>query len=976
MEIEWKNFNGDCLRFTPPPITIPFFQLTELENTSMTDYKHTLNLPQTEFSMKANLSQREPAQLQHWEKINLYEQQRELRKGCEKFILHDGPPYANGHIHIGHALNKTLKDIVVKSKSLSGFDAPYVPGWDCHGLPIELNVEKALGKAGNNISPKVFREKCREYANSQVNIQREEFKRLGILGDWDNPYLTMDYEYEANIIRALAKIIERGHLQQGFIPVHWCMDCRSSLAEAEVEYKDKESPAIDVRFTVLDEAAFLARLNHSPNGVGQGEISIPIWTTTPWTLPANQAVAVNPNLEYALVECEYDHKHERFFLAEALIKDVMARYEIEHYRVVAYGQGKDVEGIRVQHPFYEREVPIVLGDHVTTETGTGNVHIAPGHGQDDYVIGIRYHLLIDNPVNDAGCFIAGTPLFAGEHVLKANEHIIEELSIHGKLIHAERITHSYPHCWRHKTPVIFRATPQWFISMEKNGLRRDAMEAIFNVTWIPDWGQARIAGMVEKRPDWCISRQRYWGTPLTIFFHKETGEIHPNTVEFMQKIAERVAQRGIEAWHDLKIEEILGADAENYQKAKDTLDVWFDSGVSFSCVLERRHELAFPADIYLEGSDQHRGWFQTSLLSAVAKEGKAPYRQVLTHGFTVDAQGRKMSKSLGNVIAPEKIINTLGADILRLWVSATDYRQELSISDEILKRISDTYRRIRNTARFLLANLFDFDPAIHKIESHQLIALDRWIIERTHQFQHEIRQAYDDYQFHTIYQKIHHFCSVELGGFYLDVIKDRQYTTKKQSLARLSCQTAIYYIVEALVRWMAPILSFTAEEIWQHMPGGRENSVFLTTWFCDFPKNLSQEIFNQDFWQQVLIVREQVNKALEAHRNAGLIGSALEADVILFCDEPLFNVLQHLGNELRFVLITSSATLKLSRDKLSDAEKTDLPELWLKISASSAEKCVRCWHRVTSVGKSAAHPELCDRCESNVAGEGEVRLYA
>jgi isoleucyl-tRNA synthetase len=672
------------------------------------DYKHTLNLPQTDFPMRGDLARREPAMLARWAQMDLYAKLRQTGAGREQFILHDGPPYANGSIHIGHAVNKVLKDFIVKARTLSGFDAPYVPGWDCHGLPIELQVEKKIGKSA---PAKAFRQACRDYAMEQVSGQREDFKRLGIFGDWDRPYLTMDYQNEADIIRSLGRIIERGHLHKGFKPVHWCIDCGSALAEAEVEYEERSSPAIDVRFAVLNEEALLTRLHHVEGHEGKGPLSVIIWTTTPWTLPANRAVALNADLDYAVVQCAGERGDERLILAEAMIKDAMLRYGVEDYRVIAYGKGAALEGLMLQHPFYDREVPVILGDHVTLEAGTGAVHTAPGHGQDDYVVGQRYGLKVDNPVGGDGKFLPDTPLFAGQHVFKANDAVLETLRARGALLHAASVRHSYPHCWRHKTPIIFRATPQWFISMEQNGLRRAALDAIRATRWVPSWGQARIEGMVEKRPDWCISRQRTWGVPIALFVHKTTGEPHPETPRLIEEVARRVEQDGIDAWFELSSTELLPvSEAADYVKVSDTLDVWFDSGTTHASVLERREDLRWPADLYLEGSDQHRGWFQSSLLTAVAMVGRAPYEQVLTHGFTVDAKGQKMSKSKGNVVAPQKVVSSLGADILRLWVASTDYRGEMSVSDEILKRTADAYRRIRNTARFLLANLAGFDP--------------------------------------------------------------------------------------------------------------------------------------------------------------------------------------------------------------------------------------------------------------------------
>ncbi|HED52221.1 MAG TPA: isoleucine--tRNA ligase, partial [Gammaproteobacteria bacterium] len=767
----------------------------------MSNYKDTLNLPKTAFPMKANLANREPEMLKYWDDIDLYTNLRKQGEGRPKFVLHDGPPYANGDIHIGHAVNKILKDFIVKSKTLSGFDAPYVPGWDCHGLPIELNVEKKVGKVGRKVDAPTFRSKCRDYARKQVDGQRKDFIRLGVMGDWEHPYLTMDYHFEADIIRALGRIIANGHLNKGYKPVHWCTDCGSALAEAEVEYEDKTSPAIDVRFSVLDEEALLARCHHPDGHKGEGPVSVIIWTTTPWTLPANRAVSLNPGLDYALVQADLGRGTERLLFAEALLKDAMLRYDCDKYQVVAYCKGADLEHLKLAHPFYDREVPVILGDHVTTEAGTGAVHTAPGHGQDDYVVGQRYGIPVDNPVGANGVFLEDTELFAGKHVFSANDDVIDVLKAKGMLVHVEALQHSYPHCWRHKTPIIFRATPQWFISMEQKGLRKAALQAIGEVEWLPDWGKARIEGMVQGRPDWCVSRQRTWGVPIALFTHKQTGELHPDTARLIEEVALRVERQGIDAWFEMDAIELLGDETAQYDKVTDTLDVWFDSGTTHQCVLERRKELGFPADLYLEGSDQHRGWFQSSLLTSVAMHGKAPYRQVLTHGFTVDAKGQKMSKSKGNVVAPQKIVNSLGADVLRLWVAATDYRNEMNVSDEILKRTADAYRRMRNTARFLLANIHGFDPAQHLLPPANMLMLDRWVVARAARLQDEVTQAYEAYEFHHIYQKVHNFCAGDLGGFYLDVIKDRQYTTQSDSVARRSAQTAMYHIVEALARW-------------------------------------------------------------------------------------------------------------------------------------------------------------------------------
>jgi len=939
------------------------------------DYKHTLNLPHTDFPMKANLAAREPETLKRWEEMGLYDQLRAARRGRPKYILHDGPPYANGDIHLGHAVNKILKDIVVKSRSMGGFDAPYVPGWDCHGLPIELQVEKKIGKAGEKVNPATFRKACREYAAKQVDGQRADFKRLGVLGDWSRPYLTMDFKFEADILRQLGRIVANGHVYKSYKPVHWCIDCGSALAEAEVEYEDKTSPAIDVRFTIPDEAALFARLEHPEGKNGHGPLSLVIWTTTPWTLPANRAVAVHPELEYVVVQTAGDHP-ERLLLAEPLLKSALMRWGINDYRVIATGAGAALEGLMLRHPFYAREVPVILGEHVTTDAGTGCVHTAPGHGQDDYVVGSRYKLEIDNPVGADGKFLPGTELFAGEHVFKANTHVIEVLKQRGALLREEALRHSYPHCWRHKTPIIFRATPQWFIGMDSAGLRARALAEIRKVSWVPDWGEARITGMIENRPDWCISRQRTWGVPIALFLHKQTGKLHPDTARLIETVAQRIEQQGVDAWFELDAKELLGADADQYEKVTDILDVWFDSGVTHGCVLEQRAELQVPADLYLEGSDQHRGWFQSSLLASVAIRGTAPYRGVLTHGFTVDAKGRKMSKSLGNDMGlPQKAIKTLGADILRLWVAATDFRAEMSMSDEILTRITDSYRRIRNTARYLLANTAGFDPARDLLKPGEMLALDRWVLHRTRSLQRDILAAYDSYGFHSIYQRLHQFCAVDLGAFYLDVLKDRVYTTRADSRARRSAQTAMFHILEALVRWMAPILSFTAEEIWRYLPGRHGESVLLETWYA-IPADTAEELASDQYWERVLAVRTEVARELEKARVAGAIGASLEAEVDLYVDRELATLLGRLDDELRFVFITSDARLDDLSTHPAAGVETGIQGLRVQVNPSAHAKCERCWHRRPDVGRDPVHPKLCGRCVNNVTGNGEERNYA
>lgn len=936
-------------------------------------YKESLNLPNTAFPMKANLSSMEPGLLKFWEDINLYPKIQEKRKQKPKFILPDGPPYANGPIHLGHAVNKVLKDIIVKSKVMSGFSAPFVPGWDCHGLPIELNVEKQFGKPGNKIDHKTFREKCREYVLKQIDIQREGFIRLGVLGDWQNPYMTMNYAYEADIIRSLAKIIENGHVHKGYKPVHWCIDCGSALAEAEVEYIDKKSPSIDVCFAVLEEGYSQLEQVFNVNLKDAESICVVIWTTTPWTLPANQAVAVHPELNYSIVKV----RHQYLILNTQLIESVMKRLQIEDPLSLGECSGKDLEGLLLQHPFYEeRQVPVVMGDHVTIDTGTGCVHIAPVHGVDDYYIGVKYHLSLDNPVGSNGCYVPNTPVFAGEHVFKANDKVIALLEEKKRLLHKETLEHSYPHCWRHKSPLIFRATQQWFIGMDQNGLREKTLQAIKKVAWIPEWGEARITGLIAERPDWCISRQRTWGVPLCFFVHKETGELHPDNATWMEKVAKKVEEKGVDAWYDLDPIEFLGRDTETYEKSLDILDVWFDSGVVHTCVMKKRPELDFPANLFLEGSDQHRGWFHSSLLTSVAMYHTAPYQQVLTHGFTVDPQGRKMSKSLGNTVEPDKVTKTLGADILRLWIAATDYRGEITVSDEILKRMSDTYRRIRNTVRFLLANLNGFDPNQHLVPFDSLLALDAWVVEKAQLLQKDIIQLYNEYQFHSIYQRIHNFCSIELGSFYLDIIKDRQYTGKREGTPRRSAQTALYYITESIVRWIAPILSFTAEEIWRNLPGERDESVFLTEWYAGLESYKNTNPLNQAFWDKVLIIRESVNKALEEERANGNIGSALEAEVSLYCNEENYALLSTLKDELRFVLITSQAKIYPMREKPADSRESLLKDLWLIVKPSENAKCERCWHRREDVDANKNFPSICSRCVENIEGSGEERHYA
>lgn len=932
-----------------------------------TDYKTTLNLPKTNFKMKASLAGKEPMWLKQWEKQGLYQA---LQKHCadrKPFILHDGPPYANGSIHIGHAVNKILKDIIIKSKILSGFRAPYVPGWDCHGLPIEVQVEKKVGKVGQKIDAKTFRAKCRNYAETQVKLQKKDFQRLGVLGDWDKPYLTKQFSYEANMLRALAEITERGHIEKGVKPVNWCFDCGSALAEAEIEYQDKQSPAIDVAFTAADpqqaQQLFSSKLDQP--------LAIPIWTTTPWTIPANQAVALHPELSYALVK---GHPQFLLLIAETMVDQVMARYGVENHQIINRIDGQQLEYLSLNHPLYPKQVPVILGEHVTTEAGTGAVHTAPGHGVDDFKLGQQYNLEIYNPVDAAGYYLPDTPKFAGQHVWQANDSVTQALKDAGRLLHHETIQHSYPHCWRHKSPTAFRTTPQWFISMDKQGLRKDALQQINQVQWIPEWGEERIYKMIENRPEWCISRQRTWGVPIALYVNKHNGELHPDSVTIMRQVADLVEQKGIDIWYELDDQQFLGEQLNDYEKVTDILDVWFDSGVTHYCVLQQNPELKQPADLYLEGSDQHRGWFHSSLLTGVAINQTAPYKQVLTHGFVVDQHGKKMSKSLGNVVAPSDVVNTLGADILRFWVASTDYRGEMTISQDILNRAADGYRRIRNTARFMLGNLNDFSEA-DLLELQNCTELDQWAVRQAAQLQAEVRELYDSYQLHFVHQKILHFCSQQMGAFYLDVIKDRLYTAKTDGTARRSAQTAMHHILNALVRMIAPILTFTAEEIWQAMGHNRH---ILFEQFTDLPTTDVKPLISDQQWQQLIEIRQLVSKNLENLRIQGTIGGSLDAQVKLYLSTELQQQLALIEPELRFILITSAASILPLSDKPQDCPSTDFPFGTVAVQATVAKgkKCKRCWHVSQDIGQHKSHPEICGRCVENIESTGEERRFA
>ncbi len=933
------------------------------------NYKETLNLPKTKFSMKAGLAQKEPLWLKKCDEENLYHKIQEATKDRPQFILHDGPPYANGSLHTGHALNKILKDIIVKSKLMSGFSAPYVPGWDCHGLPIEIQVEKKHGKVGQKIDAKAFRQKCREYAGRQVEIQKAEFKRLGVIGEWDNPYLTKDFKYEADMIRALGKIVENGHVEKGVKPVNWCFDCGSALAEAEIEYQDKNSPAIDVAYAAVDADALYAAFGVENQG---NNIAIPIWTTTPWTLPASMAVSLHEELEYSLVK---GHKDYVLVIAAELVNDVASKYGIENPEILATLAGKELEGLKLQHPFYhDRQVPVILGEHVTVEAGTGAVHTAPGHGVEDFNVGKQYGIEVYNPMGGNGVYLESTPIFGGQYIWKANKTIVELLKEENVLLNFEEINHSYPHCWRHKSPTAFRTTPQWFISMDKKGLRKNALGEIRNVKWVPEWGESRIYSMIETRPEWCISRQRTWGVPITLFTHKETGELHPKTLDIMESVAKMVEKDGIDAWFDAKASDLI-SEFDDYEKTTDVLDVWFDSGVSHFAVLTARDYLREPADLYLEGSDQHRGWFHSSLLTGTAINGRAPYKQVLTHGFVVDKNGRKMSKSLGNIIAPKQLIDTYGADILRLWCASADYTKEITISDEIMKRVADGYRRIRNTSRFFIGNLSDFDASTQLLDVNECTLLDQWAIRQAYALQEEIKKDYETYQFHQIYQKMGSFCSQEMGAFYLDVLKDRLYTAKKDSKARLSAQTAMHHILQALIRWMAPIMSYTADEIWKTL--GNDKNILFEQWY-EIPQVDENSQWTDQKWNEIREIRNANTKLLEQLRGAGDIGSSLDADVTIYVDEEKYAQLKDINDELRFVLITSAARLLPLSDKPDNAVECDLVKgsVFIVAQVAKGEKCTRCWHKRESVGTDEKYPELCGRCIVNVDGDGEQRAYA
>tara|TARA_B100001173_G_scaffold49242_1_gene39952 strand:+ start:3241 stop:6012 length:2772 start_codon:yes stop_codon:yes gene_type:complete len=920
-----------------------------------TNYRDTLNLPKTDFSMKAGLPRKEPDILDFWEKTNLYKKIRQKYEGKEFFLLHDGPPYANGDIHLGHSVNKILKDITTKSKTLQGLDSPFIPGWDCHGLPIELNVEKKHGKNSELVKNKEsFQKACKEYAETQINKQLDDFKRLGVFGDWENSYKSLDSKFEADIVRSLGIIFREGHLEKGEKPVHWCQESGSSLAEAEVEYIDKTSKAIDVAFKVDNSS--LERVKDLFNTENSEEISFVIWTTTPWTIPSNVAVCINPEYKYSVIKMN----NKFYVIAFEMIDQCSKRWK-QKLDVVSTIQGNKLSDINLIHPFLDRKSILLHADHVTTETGTGCVHTAPAHGMDDYLICKKNNIDTIHSLNNKAFFKDELDFIAGLPAMKADPLIVEKLQEHNALINIEDYHHSYPHCWRRKTPLIFTSTPQWFISMNKNNLNKDALKHIKSINWEPSWGLQRIESMLTDRPDWCISRQRNWGVPITLVVHKDTGEIHPDQKDLFEKFAQIIEKDGISAWDKLNLEDYID-DHEEYIKTSDSLDVWFDSGVTHHAVTAKRFGNNVVADLYLEGSDQHRGWFQSSLLTSIAMNDAAPYKTVLTHGFVVDEQGRKQSKSLGNVVSPQKVWDNLGADILRLWVASTDFRSEMVASDEILKQTSDQYRRIRNTFRFILGNTNDFSNK-NKINFEDQVELDKWIVNEGYKLQEQVLNLYNNYSYHKAVQAIHNFCVNELGGIYLDIVKDRLYTSKTDSLARRSCQTSLDTLLNILIRLIAPILSYTAEEIWQSSPNlnNQEESVFLSNYFNNHNKG-ELKISNEE-WKRLFEIKDSVNQSIEELRNENKLKGSLDAVVNIEASDSDFTILEKLGTELHFLFISS------------DAKITKGSSLKITVINSEHDKCTRCWHRDSSVGKNDLYREICQRCIININEEGEQRSF-
>ncbi|MBU1171118.1 MAG: isoleucine--tRNA ligase [Proteobacteria bacterium] len=921
------------------------------------DYKHTLNLPATSFAMKAGLPTREPQQLKEWEESKLYEKIRKVSKGRKKFILHDGPPYANGNLHIGHALNKILKDMIIRSRQMAGFDVPYVPGWDCHGLPIEHNVDKSLGSKKKTMTQAEIRQKCRDYATSFVDIQREEFKRFGVIGEWDNPYLTMAYDFEARIAKECGEFAVKGDMYIGKKPIHWCCNCQTALAEAEIEHKDHTSPSIYVKFPFKDDPAII-----DPALSGK-KVFVVIWTTTPWTIPANLGICLNPDFIYSAVEVN----DEVLILAKDLVEKVMKEFSFTDYRVIAEFPAPLIENKHCRHPFYDRDSLIVLGTHVTIESGTGCVHTAPGHGSDDYITGLKYGLEPYSPVGDGGCYVDDLEIFGGQFIMKANASIIALMTENNSLIKQENMSHSYPHCWRCKKPVIFRATPQWFISMDQTGLRQKALTEIDSVKWIPGWGRERIYGMIENRPDWCVSRQRSWGVPIPVYYCESCGEVHV-TESSVEKIYQLFKTHGADVWFEWEAKDLLPDDAEcgacgktSFKKDSNILDVWFDSGVTHAAVLDERDYLKRPADLYLEGSDQHRGWFHSSLLTSVGKTGKAPYKAVLTHGFVVDSKGHKMSKSEGNVIAPKKVIDQYGAEILRLWVASSDYRDDVRISDNILRQLSDAYRRIRNTCRYMLSNLNDFDPAIDAVSYDQLTDIDKFTLHKLGLLVEKGLKAYDTYEFHVIYHALYNFCSIDLSSFYLDIAKDPLYVLPKKSLKRRGIQTVMHMVIQAISRLMAPVLPFTSEEVWQHIPDypGKEESIHLADQVAVESLWKNESLAGK--WETILEIRGEVTKALEVARAKKLIGHPLDASVTIHAQGIHHQILGEYSDILKDILIVSSASLMDDKGQM-DYSSPDIEGLSIGIGKAPGEKCERCWTYDASTGKDSRFENACARC--------------
>lgn len=945
----------------------------------MSENQYPVNLLDTPFPMRGDLPKREPAWVKEWQEKNLYEVIRQARAGRKKFILHDGPPYANGNIHIGHAVNKILKDMIVKSKTLMGFDAVFVPGWDCHGMPIEIQIEKKYGK---KLTTAEVQAKARAYATEQIAQQKIDFERLGVLGDWKNPYLTMNFSNEANELRALAKIMEKGFVFRGLKPVNWCFDCGSALAEAEVEYQEKTDPAVDVGFKIIaDQKSDLANifgLAQFPNKEGR----LVIWTTTPWTIPANQALNVHPDFEYALV----DVGQQLLILAKERVTECLLSYGLEGL-VLGTCLGRALENFTFEHPlanlapFYERRAPVYCAEYVTLESGTGIVHSAPAYGEDDYK-SCKMHGLKDadiiSPVMSNGVYADDLPLFGGQFIWKANPLIVQVLAEAGSLLKAIEFKHPYMHCWRHKTPIIYRATSQWFASMDakppgaEKSVREVALEGILNTHFYPAWGQQRLQGMIAHRPDWTLSRQRQWGVPMAFFVHRQTGNLHPDTIQQMERIAQLIELQGIEAWQTLDMDTFLGTDAADYEKNKDTLDVWFDSGTTHWHVIRGSHQSALAtdderwADLYLEGSDQHRGWFHSSLLTGAMLDGRPPYKALLTHGFTVDGNGRKMSKSLGNVIAPQEVADKMGAEIIRLWTASTDYSGEMTISDEILKRVVESYRRIRNTLRFLLANISDFKDAHEAVKTSDLLEIDQYMLALTAQTQAEILALYERYEFHTAVSKMMTFCTEDLGGFYLDILKDRLYTNPAASAARKSAQTTLYIITDSMLRWMAPYLSFTAEEAWHIFKPSDQatQTIFTAEYQVILVPHNAEELLQK--WTQIRTMRQTVTRAIELERAAGRIGSSLQAELIIHAPPAEATILSSLADELKFVMITSQAHV------VPTAAQEPLQVI---VKTSSHTKCTRCWHYTPDVGSMMDHPQLCSRCDGNLHGVQERREY-